>query len=172
VNQILCLSLVLSLGSPAYQEREAATLALSRLSPEAYLVWAAKSQDAEIAARGRVLLDAHWWKVAGELMPSKKWPYQPWCDSLPYDYPGRHPLIDDYLGRAGQSCHSISSEQPHWWKYRLATKYLIYDLLKAGKSRQEITVLLDKMVDFERAWILRHKTSYQFSHELLEAAGE
>ena len=168
MNHLFCISLILSLGNNSFAEREKATLTLSRLSPEAYLVWGCKHKDAEIAARSRKLLDEHYWKVADKLLPSKyKW--HPWVDSIDEKYPDRSGVIQDYLCRV--QCNPMEGA-PIWAKYRLATKYLIYDWLKAGKTKEEIIRMLDGMVRYEKDWILRHKEHYKFSPELLDAASK
>lgn len=169
MEQVLLISLILSLGSPAFHERERATAALRILQPESYLMWASHHKDAEIAARARAILDVHWWKVAGELRPTK-WEWQPWVDSLKYDTCSRTEEINKYLDLAGHC--SGDNDAPVWSKYRLATRYLIFHRLKAGWSKIEIIAELDAMVGYEKKWITDHKDHYKFSAELLEAAGK
>lgn len=173
MNTIFALSLVLSLGSPDYAAREQATTALGKLQPEVFLKWGAGHKDAEIAARSRKLLDAYYWQVADTILPSK-WPYMPWIDSLPYTYPKRYPTINQYLGTVNR-CPSIgygSPDAPHWYQYRQATKHLVVHLFRQGKTKAQITALLDAMAEYEKNWIIKNRASYEFPQKILEAVGK
>lgn len=176
MDTILVIALILQLGSPVYAERETAHSTLSTL-PWTAAPWFRHGADhfAKVDTEVSVRCDKLWreacWKKSGQIKPAN-WPYVPWVDSLPYDYPSRYLTIEAYLDAVGCSLSGGGDTPPHWPKYRKATRLMIYYLLVEGWPECKVANLLDDMVAHEKRWIKKHKYAFNFPKEMLEAVGE
>jgi hypothetical protein len=124
--------------------------------------------DAEIASRVSHLYEEWAWQVADNIRPSN-WPYTPWIDSLPKEYPERSYAIDLYLATVATKPGLAGNGPPHWNNYRTATKRFIVTLLLEEASVEDVRRLLDTMAKYEKAWIKNHQHSYQFPKAMLAA---
>lgn len=74
----------------------------------------------------------------------------PWIDSLPSGYDDRGPIISKYLIESKKIVPDGLYGAPHWWEFRMATALYVRDLLRAGRTLEEISLLLQRMVDGDR----------------------
>jgi hypothetical protein len=136
-----------------YRVRERAGDALSALAENAPLVVAILEQSAangpaEMRRRAGAALAAFY--AVGPRWYSKL----PWIDMLPQDWPDRQAVIQRYLSRVRELQIGWECGEP-WLDYRVATRLLVVDLLRAGESREAVQRLLDAMAENERVYIMR-----------------
>lgn len=141
--------LIAQLGDPSFRVREEATVRLSLLGEAAHrplMVAKLHHDDPEVRMRARVILED--WRAT---FRTSKRARTPLIDCLPDDYPDRQLVISGTL-QALRGCdygYDYIHELEDWPIYRSATELLVDQLIVAGKSKKEITLLLDAMVEKE-----------------------
>jgi len=157
-------SLVQQLGHPEYQVRERANRILKARIDDSIpeIQQGMESNDPEIRWRCQELLKHH----ATAIQPTN-YPWYPWIDNLPKNYPNRKKILkrykrgDEFTFRSFQLAGEIHLIYAHW-DCREATHSFVSDLLKAGKSRKEIVALLDEMAREERFRVERNSQFYGY----------
>lgn len=156
--------LTAQLGSPSFPTREKAHAALSDLLPLSLpaLQKAEKSSDVETVVRAGQLVRWYYQDTAHEKAAQAKpkdYPYLPWMDRLPNDYPNRNAVIYSWLCQA-RIQGSFSDGPPQWESYRAATKLFIEDLYSDPLTAGTVQGLLDGMAQSEIQWIVANKDHY------------
>jgi len=153
--------LATNLGADDFRQREAAQAALQQLAPFVVhrLHAVEKTKDREVATRVRRILDRYYAQHATV-----------WANNtLPTDYP-RLPWICELPSTVDQERAQYYLEQarsqigvhgpPHWDDYRLATRLLIEDLYGSRVPRRQVIVVLDRLAEAERSWIVNFGHRY------------
>lgn len=174
MNTILAMLYVLSLGDPAFPEREKAQHHLAAVMADAEPVvrWGVAHPDAEVSARCVSLLRDYWQATAAAKATKVKptvwaWDRLPWLDSLPEDYPGRAETLARYLDLARETKESGDQCPPEWPDYNRATLLFLTDLFRDGATESEVVDLLNKMAAWEHAWRVKYAPNYAVSGHVL-----
>lgn len=105
---------------------------------------AREHNDLEIVSRAERVIRQYYF-----VMPTD-YPFLPWIDSLPDDFPNRWKIISRYLQLVPPDdsfTWLIPPDRPQFrcYRYRLATAHFCRALLKNGMTRSQVRSLLDKM---------------------------
>lgn len=152
-------NLINQLGAEKFAEREKAFRALKKIGKPAFaaLQIAEKSPNLEIAVRARKLAapfhEERHAKLASEIMPTS-WPRVPWVCIGSY-YGGESSV---WVAKAREG--GAKDGAPDWPAWREGTRLLVLDLLRGGKTEQEVRLILDDMARCERAWIEANGAHY------------
>jgi hypothetical protein len=133
------------LGNDKYHIRTAATRKLQTSKSEdviPLLAPALKSESLEVRLRAEMIMEYQWHKIIVGF--DRDWA---WVSCLPKDFPDREQTITKYNRRKNDDW-----EDTYFVSEREATRELVFDLLKEGKSKDEIIEMLEKMWKNEDQW--------------------
>jgi hypothetical protein len=156
------------LSSPEWRTREAAAAALGEMYPlsEPHLGRLAGSPDPEARRRAREVLRGRTdhceplHRLYREFVLTTGYRNWPWLDSLPKGYPDRPRVLSTYQK---EGVARVGEDYECWPQYRAGTALLCADLLRAGKSRAEVLLLLRRMVDGDRRQWNRSGGRYEWT---------
>lgn len=165
ILHIVFTTAVLMLGSECYQKRERAERILRIGLPHSlpYLYQARAADDPEVHHRAVRVIVSYRQRIApiraGILRPAG-YPYLPWIDQLPSDWPDRNWHIKYWLQEARDRYPKHGMHDSGWKLYRLATKLYIKDLLTQPNGEEVVQNLLNRMRDREVRWIREKAARY------------
>lgn len=165
VKEAIVAALITLLGSADYRQREAATVALTKMAGDAcnQLMLAERDvkKDCERARRASLILDRYYADNAGTMLTAiirirglKK---LPWLDDCEWDKScrSRHLNLANQLADKLQ----VSRFAPDWNNFRLATRLYLEDMLHHRATSQQIVEEMDRLRAAEKEWIrVRGKT--------------